>query len=203
MKIICVGRNYVLHAKELKNEVPDEPLLFLKPETAIPAKNQPFFYPEFSNDIHHEIEIVIRINRIGKHIEEKFAHKYYEEIGLGIDFTARDVQSKCKEKGHPWEKAKAFDGSAPVSLNFVSKNELDLEDLNFFLLKNGEKVQEGNSKDMIFPIDQLISEISKYFTLKIGDLIFTGTPKGVGPVKIGDTLEGYLNNEKLLSVRVK
>lgn len=203
MKIICVGRNYVLHAKELNNEVPGEPLLFLKPETAIPAKNQPFFYPEFSKDIHHEIEIIVRINRIGKHIEERFAHKYYEEIGLGIDFTARDIQSKCKEKGHPWEKAKAFDGSAPVSLNFISKASLDMENLHFHLLKNGDKVQEGNSKDMIFSIDRLISEVSKYFTLKIGDLIFTGTPEGVGPVQIGDELIGYLNNEKMLTVRVK
>lgn len=193
----------MLHAKELNNEVPSEPLLFLKPETAIPAKNQPFFYPEFSSDIHHELEIVIRIKKLGKHIEERFAHNYYDEIGLGIDFTARDIQSKCKEKGHPWEKAKAFDGSAPISQNFVSKSQLDLDDLSFYLKKNGETVQEGNTKDMIFPIDRLISEISKFFTLKIGDLIFTGTPAGVGPVQIGDELEGFINDEKLLTVRVK
>lgn len=203
MKIICVGRNYIDHAKELNNPVPRSPLLFLKPQTAIPLKGQPFFHPEFSSDVHYELELVVRINRIGKHIEKKFAGKYYDEIGLGIDFTARDLQTKLKEKGHPWEKAKAFDGSAPVSEQFTPKAELDLENMSFHLLKNGEKVQSGNSKDMIFSIDRLISEISKYFTLKIGDLIFTGTPAGVGKVEIGDVLEGFLEGNKILETKIK
>ncbi|MEM7163257.1 MAG: fumarylacetoacetate hydrolase family protein [Bacteroidota bacterium] len=204
MKIICVGRNYIDHAKELDNPIPKEPLLFLKPQTAIPLKGQPFFIPSFSNDIHHELEVVVKINRIGKHIEERFAHKYYSEIGLGIDFTARDLQSQLKKKGHPWERAKAFDNSAPISDKFKSIKEIeDLNSLGFYLQKNGNKVQEGNTKDMIFSIDQLIAEISQYFTLKIGDLIFTGTPAGVSRVEKNDVLEGFLNDEKILEVKVK
>ncbi len=204
MKIICVGRNYIDHAKELNNSVPKSPLLFLKPQTAIPLKGQPFFIPEFSQDVHYELELVVKINRIGKHIDEKFAHKYYQEIGLGIDFTARDLQSKLKEKGHPWERAKAFDGSAPISEQFISIDKFEtIDNLNFHLLKNGEQVQIGNTKDMIFSVHRLISEISKYFTLKIGDLIFTGTPAGVGKVEINDRLEGFLEGEKILEVKVK
>ena len=204
MKIICVGRNYIDHAKELNNPVPKSPLLFLKPQTAIPLKGQPFFIPDFSDDIHYELELVVKINRIGKHIEEEFAHKYYDEIGLGIDFTARDVQSRLKEKGHPWEIAKAFDNSAPVSEKFLSINQFDsIDNINFQLVKNGTKVQVGNTKDMIFSVHRLIAEISKYFSLKIGDLIFTGTPAGVGKVEINDHLEGYLENEKILNVKVK
>jgi len=204
MKIICVGRNYIDHAKELNNSVPKSPLLFLKPQTAIPLKGQPFFIPEFSQDVHYELELVVKINRIGKHIDEKFAHKYYQEIGLGIDFTARDLQSKLKEKGHPWERAKAFDGSAPISEQFISIDKFEtIDNLNFHLLKNGEQVQIGNTKDMIFSVHRLISEISKYFTLKIGDLIFTGTPAGVGKVEINDVLEGFLEDEKILEVKVK
>jgi len=204
MKIICVGRNYIDHARELNNPVPREPLLFLKPQTAIPIKGQPFFIPDFSNDVHHELELVVKINRIGKHIQEEFAYKYYEEIGLGIDFTARDLQVKLKEKGHPWERAKAFDGSAPVSEKFVAVSNIkDLKNLDFHLMKNGKMVQEGNTRDMIFPINRLISEISKFFTLKIGDLIFTGTPAGVSKVEQNDILEGYLAGEKILEVKVK
>ena len=204
MKIICVGRNYVDHAKELNNPIPKSPLLFLKPQTAIPIKGQPFFHPDFSNDVHYELELVIKIERIGKFIDEQFAHKYYSEIGLGIDFTARDLQAKLKEKGHPWEKAKAFDGSAPVSQDFVSIEDLPgIDNISFHLEKNGERVQVGNSKDMIFSVHKLISEISQYFTLKIGDLIFTGTPAGVGKVEIGDVLEGFLEGKKILEVKVK
>ena len=203
MKIICIGRNYAEHAKELNNAVPEEPVFFLKPDTAISKNNQPFFYPDFSNDIHHEIEMVIKINRLGKNIEEKFAHKYYNEITLGIDFTARDLQQKCKEKGLPWEKAKAFDGSAPLG-NFVSKTSFEnLNDLNFHLNVNGNTVQKGNTANMIFSVDAVIAYVSKYITLKNGDLIFTGTPAGVGPVKQGDLLECYLEEDKLLKFSIK
>lgn len=203
MKIICVGRNYVAHAAELKNEVPKEPVIFLKPDTAIIPKGQPFFYPDFSKDIHYEAELVIRINRLGKNIAEKFAHKYYDEISLGIDFTARDLQQNLKEKGLPWERAKAFDGSAPVG-QFVDLNSLkDPKNIHFKLLINQEERQVGESKAMLFSIDRLITQISSFITLKIGDLIFTGTPKGVGPVKIGDHLVGLIEDEKVLELKVK
>lgn len=203
MKIICVGRNYAAHAAELKNEVPTEPVIFLKPDTALLPKRQPFFYPDFSKDIHYETEVVIRIERLGKNIAPKFAHKYYSELSLGIDFTARDLQQKLKEKGLPWEKAKGFDGSAPTG-KFVDKTKLpEMNNLNFELKINGESRQNGNTSQMIFPIDELIAYVSKYFTLKIGDLIFTGTPKGVGPIQIGDHLEAYLEEEKVLDLKIR
>ncbi len=203
MKIICIGRNYAEHAKELNNEVPAEPVFFMKPDSALLLNNKPFFIPEFSNDIHHEVELVIRINRLGKHIEEKFANRYYNEIGLGIDFTARDVQQKCKEKGLPWEKAKAFDQSAVVG-NFISKEKLsEINNLNFELLINNNLVQKGNSKEMLFNVDRIISYISQFVTLKIGDLIFTGTPPGVGPVKVGDKLTGKLEGIVMFEFLVK
>lgn len=204
MKIICIGRNYAQHAKELGNPVPTEPVIFLKPETALIPKGQPFFYPGHSQDVHYEVELVVRIDRVGKHIEEQFAHRYYNSIGLGIDFTCRDIQTMCKEKGLPWEKAKAFDGSAPVGREFIALDDLaDPKDISFHLLKNGEEVQRGSNKEMIFSIDRLIAEVSKFFTLKIGDLIFTGTPAGVGPVAIDDLLEGFIGNKKVLDLRVK
>ena len=203
MKIICIGRNYREHIKELNNAVPTEPVFFLKPDTAIIKNNQPFFYPDFSNDIHHEVELVIKINRLGKNIEERFAPKYYNEIGIGIDFTARDIQQDCKEKGLPWEKAKAFDGSAPLG-NFVSKNNFkDTKNLPFHLDVNGKTVQSANTKDMIFSFDAIIAYVSKFFTLKIGDLIYTGTPAGVGPVQQGDLLECYIEDKKLLKFGIK
>ncbi len=203
MKIICIGRNYAEHAKELKNEIPSEPVWFMKPDTALLRDGEAFYLPEFSNDIHHEIEIVIKINKVGKHIDEQFAHKYYDEIGLGIDFTARDLQAKCKEKGLPWEKAKAFDGSAPIG-KFIKKEQLgDLNNLNFDLKINGESRQLGNTKDLLFSFDKVISYVSKFVTLKVGDLIFTGTPEGVGPVKIGDKLQGYLKGDLLIEFEVK
>jgi len=203
MKIFAVGRNYVEHIEELNNQRPEEPVIFSKPETALIRKNLPFFYPEISQDIHHEIEIVLRISKHGKNIQEKFAHKYYDQIGLGIDFTARDLQQKLKEKGLPWDLAKGFDGSAPIS-EFFSINQFnDLNDLNFSLNVNGETRQKGNTSLMLFNFNYIVSFVSKYFTLKKGDYIYTGTPKGVGPVVIGDTLEGYLENEKVLHVDVK
>lgn len=203
MKIICVGRNYIDHAKELKNEVPTEPVIFLKPETAILPKRNPFFLPDFSEDVHYEAELVIRINKIGKHIQEKFASKYYNEISVGVDFTARDLQRKLKLKGLPWEKAKAFDGSAAVG-KFVKLNETgSVEDIIFKLYKNNELCQIGSPKDMIFSIDKLISYVSQYFTLKIGDLIFTGTPAGVGALAQHDVLQLDLNDKTLLKLNVK
>ncbi len=203
MKIIAIGRNYVEHAKELNNPVPKEPMFFMKPETSIVRNNKPFFYPDFSNDVHYETEIVLKINRLGKNIETRFAHRYYDEIGLGIDFTARDLQQKCKEKGKPWEIAKAFDGAAPLS-EFVDKNNYEnLNDLKFSLELNGELVQDGTTKDIIFPFDELISYVSKFVTLKIGDLIFTGTPAGVGPVKKGDHLLGKIEDKVFLDFYVK
>ncbi|MBE37645.1 MAG: 2-hydroxyhepta-2,4-diene-1,7-dioate isomerase [Flavobacteriales bacterium] len=203
MKIICVGRNYKKHIVELKNKIPEEIVFFLKPETTIPQKNQPFFIPDFSNNVHHEIEIVIKINKTGKHIQEKFAHRYYDELTLGIDFTARDIQEKLKKEGKPWEKAKSFDGSAPVG-RFIKKNTVyNIHDLNFKLLVNNKQVQCDNSKNMIFSIDQIISYVSKFITLKKGDLIFTGTPSGVGRVEKNDILEGYLENEKLIETIVR
>jgi len=203
MKIICIGRNYAKHAKEMNAEIPDSPLFFMKPDVAILRPGMPFFYPNFSKDIHFECELVVKIDRVGKNIAEKFAHKYYSEIGLGIDFTARDLQQKCKEKGHPWEIAKSFEGSAPLSKDFISKNDLDLENISFHLLKNGKKVQWGNSSDMLFTIDQLIAYISQFMTLKKGDLIFTGTPEGVGPIKIGDELKGFIGEKEMFMVKVK
>lgn len=204
MKIICIGRNYAQHAKELNNPIPEEPVVFLKPDTAILLKKHPFFIPEHSNDVHHEIEVVVKINRLGKHIEPRFAHKYYDEIALGIDFTARDVQIRCKEKGLPWEKAKAFDGSAAVSRFFsLDKVGKDIQDINFHLDINGKTVQEGNTSNMLFPVDELISHVSKYFTLKTGDLIFTGTPSGVGRVEREDLLELFLEKERIFYFNVK
>ena len=203
MKIICVGRNYAEHIKELNNEQPEDPVIFMKPETAIPLKNEPFFYPEFAKDVHHEVEILVKINRVGKNIEEKFAHKYYDEIGIGVDFTARDVQSKLKAKGLPWELAKGFNGSAPMS-GFVPKADFaDLNNLNFHLDVNGETRQQGNTSLMLFKIDYLISFVSRYFLLQQGDVLFTGTPKGVGPVQIGDTLTAYIEDKLMLTFDVK
>lgn len=203
MKIICIGRNYSDHVKEMNSTLPTKPVFFLKPDTALLPKKMPFFYPEFTKDLHHELELVVRISRLGKHIPVERAHTYYEEVGLGIDFTARDLQQECKEKGLPWEIAKAFEHSAPVSEEFVPLAKIDLNKTSFELKKNGESAQVGYVKDMIFSIDQIIAYISQFMTLKIGDLIFTGTPAGVGPVQIGDTLEGFLNGEKLLEVRIK
>ena len=203
MKIICVGRNYAEHIEELKNAVPKDPVLFLKPDTSILLKKQPFFIPEFSNDVHHEVEILVKINRIGKHIDRKFAHKYYDEIGLGIDFTARDLQSELKEKGLPWEKAKAFDGAAVIGKFLPKSNFKDINDINFRLEKNDEVQQAGNTSLMLWKIDTLIEYISKYFTLKIGDVIFTGTPSGVGKVNSNDTLKGFVEENELFSIKVK
>ncbi len=203
MKIICIGRNYEEHAKELNNPVPEEPVFFMKPETSLVLNNRPFFYPDFTSDLHHEVEIVLRISRVGKHIESRFAHRYYDEIGLGVDFTARDVQAKAKAKGLPWEKAKAFDGSAPLG-KFMPKNTFArMDDIDFHLEINGETVQQGNTRDMLFSFDEIIAHISKYITLKIGDLIYTGTPSGVGPVKTGDRLTGFLGEQKMFSFLIK
>lgn len=203
MKIICIGRNYADHAKEMKSAVPKVPMFFMKPDVAILRPGNPFFYPQFSNDIHFECELVVKINRVGKNIAEKFAHKYYDEIGLGIDFTARDLQKICKEKGHPWEIAKAFEGSAPISKEFIDKSELNLASIDFHLEQNGTTVQKGNSGDMLFSIDQIIAYVSKFMTLKKGDLIYTGTPSGVGPIAIGDELKGYIGDKEMLNVRIK
>lgn len=203
MKIICVGRNYAEHAKELNNPVPTIPVIFMKPDTAIVKDNKPFYHPEFSNDIHHEIEIVLKICKEGKHIGEKFAANYFDEIGLGIDFTARDIQQKHKEKGLPWELAKAFDNSAPVS-RFIPKAQFqDLYQLGFKLEVNGEPKQEGNTKDLLFSFERIIAFVSQYVTLKKGDLIFTGTPEGVSKINVGDKLCGYLEGEKLLDFEIK
>ena len=203
MKIICIGRNYIDHAKELNNPVPSEPLFFLKPDSAILPKRNPFYIPNFTNIVHYEVELIIKICKLGKNINENFASTYYNEIGLGIDFTARDLQDKCKEKGHPWEIAKAFDQSAVVSEKFIDKKNLNLNNIYFSLKKNGEIVQEGNSSNMLFNFDKIIAHVSKFMTLKIGDLIFTGTPAGVGKVKIGDELIGYLEDEKAFKTNVK
>lgn len=203
MKIICIGRNYVAHAKELNNEVPTTPVFFMKPDSALVISNRPFFYPDFSNDVHHELELVIRIDRLGRSIEEKYAHKYFSEIGLGVDFTARDLQAKQKEKGLPWEIAKGFDYSAPISEFFPVKNYTDIHNLSFKLDVNGKTVQEGNSSLMIFSFEKIISYVSRFMTLKTGDLIFTGTPAGVGPVAINDRLEAYLEEKKIMDFPVK
>ena len=203
MKIICVGRNYFDHINELKNEKPDSPLLFLKPETSIIQKKQPFFIPNFSNDVQYEVEVLIKINRLGKAISPKFSHKYYDEIGLGIDFTARDLQNKLKKDSLPWEKSKSFDGSALIG-NWINKKNIDdLNNLDFSLTKNGDIVQKGNTSKMLWKIDKLISEISKFFTLKIGDIIFTGTPSGVGRVNENDKLVGYINEKECFSIKIK
>ena len=203
MKIICIGRNYIDHIKELSNQKPLNPVVFLKPDSSIIVKNQNFIIPSFSNEIHHEVELVIKINKVGKHIDKSFSHKYYDEIGLGIDFTARDIQSNLKEKGHPWEKSKAFDNSCMVG-NFLKKEKIeDISKIEFSLKKNNEVVQSGCSNDMLWKIDELISYVSQYFTLKIGDLIFTGTPSGVSKVESGDILEGYISSFKMFTLKVK
>ena len=203
MKIICIGRNYTEHIAELKNERPSEPVVFLKPDSAVLLKQHPFVIPEFSNDIHHEIEIIVKINKVGKYIDTQFAHKYYDEISVGIDFTARDLQDKLKEKGLPWEKAKAFDGSALIG-DFLQKNTFNsLENVKFELTKNGNVVQTGNTENMLWKIDELISYVSQFFTLKIGDIIFTGTPSGVAKVNADDVLEGFLEGNKLFRIHIK
>jgi len=203
MKLICIGRNYSEHIKELENEKPTDPVIFLKPDTAILVKKQPFFIPDFSNDVHHEVEVLVKINKVGKYINKKFAHKYYDEIGLGIDFTARDLQSKLKEKGLPWEKAKAFDGAAVIG-NWIPLSDIkDVNNINFSLQKNDDIVQNGNTSHMLWKIDEIIEYISKYFTLKIGDIIFTGTPAGVGKVIANDKLKGFIENIQMFSITVK
>ena len=203
MKIICIGRNYVNHIEELQNERPLEPVIFMKPDSAVLLKQHPFVIPEFSTDIHHEIELIVKINKVGKYIDTKFAHKYYDEISVGIDFTARDVQNELKSKGLPWEKAKSFDGSAVIG-NFLPKSQFNsLENITFELTNNTKTVQKGNASHMLWKIDELISFISQYFTLKIGDIIFTGTPEGVAAVKPEDVLEGFLEGNKLFSIQIK
>lgn len=202
MKIICIGRNYSEHAKELGNEVPEDPVIFMKPDTAVLKKGSDFYIPEFSHDVHYELEVVLKISKGGKYIRKEAASKHYEEIGLGIDFTARDLQSKLKNKGLPWELAKGFDGSAVLS-DFVSKENYDLQNLNFSLAKNQQVVQNGNTKDMIFSFDDIISFASQYFTLRVGDLIFTGTPQGVGKVMENDFLEAYLENQKMFGLKIQ
>ncbi len=203
MKIICIGRNYAKHIEELQNERPTEPVIFMKPDTAIVLKKFPFVIPEFTNDVHHEIEIIVKISKVGKYIEPKFAHKYYDEISVGIDFTARDVQQKLKDKGLPWEISKAFDGSAVIG-EFIDKNAFSsAESLKFELTNNAKTVQKGDSALMLWNIDEIISYVSQFFTLKIGDIIFTGTPEGVAAVKPNDVLEGFLEKQKLFTIHVK
>ena len=203
MKLICIGRNYAKHIEELENEKPLDPVVFIKPDTAILLKKQPFFIPDFSKDVHHEVEVLVKINRVGKHIDRKFAHKYYNEIGLGIDFTARDLQNTLKEKGLPWEKAKSFDGAAVIGNWLPKSNFENIDNINFELFKNEISVQTGNTNQMLWKIDELIEYVSKYFTLKIGDIIFTGTPAGVGKVIANDKLTGYLEGNQLFSIKVK
>lgn len=202
MKIICIGRNYTKHIEELENEKPENPVIFLKPDSAILLKNNPFIIPPFSDDVHYEVEVLVKINRIGKHIDKKFAHKYYNEIGLGIDFTARDLQSKLKAKGLPWEKAKAFDGSAMIS-NFIAKESYDMENLSFQLYKNNDLVQDGVTANMLWKVDEIIAYVSQFFTLKIGDVIFTGTPAGVGKIVPNDVLIGKLENKEMFKIKIK
>ncbi|MDN3492504.1 fumarylacetoacetate hydrolase family protein [Winogradskyella bathintestinalis] len=203
MKLICIGRNYTDHIKELENEKPTDPVVFLKPDTSILLKKQPFFIPDFSNDVHYEVEVLIKINKVGKHIDKKFANKYYDQIGLGIDFTARDLQAQLKAKGLPWEKAKAFDGAAVIG-KWLPKSEFqDINDINFSLEKNDAIVQTGNTSLMLWKIDEIIEYVSKYFTLKIGDIIFTGTPAGVGKVIAEDQLKGYLEGVEMFSLKIK
>ncbi len=203
MKIICIGRNYVKHIEELQNEKPDEPVIFLKPDSAILLKQHPFVIPDFSNDVHHEVEILVKINKVGKYIEPKFAPNYYDEIGLGIDFTARDLQNQLKEKGLPWEKSKAFDGSAVIGEFYPKKEFKSLDTINFELINNGIPVQKGNTSHMLWKIDELISHISQYFTIKKGDIIFTGTPEGVSALKPNDVLEGFIENKRSFRIQVK
>jgi len=203
MKIICIGRNYADHAKEMNAALPTEPVFFLKPDTALLKDNDPFYFPDFTSDLHYECEVLVKITKVGKNIQEKFAHKYYDHISLGIDFTARDLQTKCKNEGLPWEIAKAFENSAPISNVFVDKNTLDLSNLEFHLTIDGETVQKGNTKDWIFHIDQIIAYVSKFMTLKTGDLIFTGTPAGVGPVQIGNRLQGYIGAQEMFNFEIK
>ena len=202
MKIFGIGRNYVAHIEELNNERPGEPIIFTMPDTALLIRNRPFYYPSFSSDIHHEVEVVLKISKVGKNIDEKFASTYYNEIGMGIDFTARDLQQKAKEKGLPWAIAKGFNSAAPIS-GFVSKEDVDLNNLNFSITNNGELKQQGNTKLMLFSFDYIVSYLSKYFLLKKGDLIYTGTPAGVGPVKVGDRLEVFMEDKKMLHVDIK
>ena len=203
MKLICIGRNYAQHISELKSEKPSEPVVFLKPDTAILLKKQPFFIPDFSNEVHHEVEVLVKINRVGKYIDSKFAHKYYEQIGLGIDFTARDLQQELKGKGLPWEKSKAFDGSAVIGKWVSKSNYENVNNIPFSLLKNNQVVQSSTTKDMLWGIDEIIAYVSQYFTLKIGDIIFTGTPSGVGKVQSNDFLKGYIGEEEFFSIKVK
>jgi acylpyruvate hydrolase len=203
MKIICIGRNYADHAKELNNNIPDKPLFFMKPDTALLSKSNDFYLPDFTKDLHYECEVVVRIDKVGKNIQEKFAKNYYNEIGLGIDFTARDIQEECKQKGMPWELAKSFDNSSPISDLYINKQDLNLENIQFSLEKNGTQVQFGETKNMIFTIDKIISYVSQFITLKVGDLIYTGTPAGVGPVQIGDQLVGYLEGKKMFDLNIK
>jgi 2-keto-4-pentenoate hydratase/2-oxohepta-3-ene-1,7-dioic acid hydratase in catechol pathway len=204
MRIFCIGRNYVEHIQELNNEKPDDPVIFTKPDTALIRNNGPFYYPEFSKDVHHEVELVLRISKEGKNIEEKFAHKYYDSIGVGIDFTARDLQTKAKEKGLPWDIAKGFNGSAPLSDKFIPVSDFkNLKDINFSLQVDGKLKQQGNTSLMLFNFDYIISYLSKFFTLRTGDYIFTGTPKGVSAVTVGNVLSAYIENEKLLEFEVK
>ncbi|MCK7591653.1 fumarylacetoacetate hydrolase family protein [Subsaxibacter sp. CAU 1640] len=203
MKIICIGRNYTEHIKELANEKPSDPVVFLKPDTSILVKNQPFFIPDFSNDVHHEVELLVKISKVGKYIDKKFAHKYYDQIGLGIDFTARDLQNELKSKGLPWEKAKGFDGAAVIGEWSPKSDFQDLNNINFSMKKNGEVVQKGNTSQMLWKIDELIEYISKYFTLKIGDIIFTGTPSGVSRIDPDDELVGYIENQEMFNLTIK
>ena len=203
MKIICIGRNYVKHIEELGNDRPDEPVVFLKPDSSILLKQHPFVIPEFTDDVHHEVELLVKINKVGKYIEPKFASNYYDEIGLGIDFTARDLQAKLKEKGLPWEKAKSFDGAAVIGDFYPKSDFKSLENIEFKLVKNGEIVQLGTTSHMIWKIDELIAHVSQFFTLKKGDIIFTGTPEGVAAVKPNDILEGYLEDNKSFRIQVK
>jgi 2-keto-4-pentenoate hydratase/2-oxohepta-3-ene-1,7-dioic acid hydratase in catechol pathway len=203
MKLICIGRNYTKHIEELNSEKPSTPVVFMKPDSAILAKNQPFFIPDFSENIHYEVEILVKISKVGKHIDKKFAHKYYEEIGLGIDFTARDLQNQLKDKGLPWEKCKAFDGSAVIG-NWLLKSQFkDINNISFSLFQNDKNIQKGNTRMMLWKIDEIIEYVSKYFTLKIGDIIFTGTPEGVGKVFANDRLKGLIENTEMFSITVK
>ncbi|MGI9547653.1 MAG: fumarylacetoacetate hydrolase family protein [Flavobacteriaceae bacterium] len=203
MKLICIGRNYAEHIEELQNERPDEPVVFIKPDSAVLPKEQPFFIPEFSTEVHYEVEVLVKIKKVGKHIAKKFAHNYYDEIGLGIDFTARDLQDKLKAKGLPWEKAKGFDGAAVIGKWIPKGHFKNVNNINFALFKNGDPVQQANTSLMLWKIDEIISFVSKYFTLKKGDVIFTGTPAGVGKISANDYLSGTLENEELLSVKIK
>ena len=203
MKIICIGRNYTEHIEELQNEKPEEPVVFIKPDSSVLPKSHPFVIPEFSNDVHYEVEVLVKINRLGKHIKQQFAHKYYQDIGLGIDFTARDLQAKLKAKGLPWEKAKGFDGATLIGQQWFDKSKFDLNNLNFSLQKNDEVVQNGNTSLMLWKIDELVAYVSQFFTLKIGDILFTGTPSGVGKVEEGDRLVGQIEDKQVFKVNVR